>query len=111
MTIPIIQTENIVANYFEQHPKAQQLKLSKIQGIKRQIEKNFRAQKMFVLVDFTNDSIINMINSSPDIFDRKENIITMKSREKFNEKMSWYFDSKIDDTIKNTYLQLMKTLA
>lgn len=107
----IIQTANIVANYFEQNPTIHTVKLSKIQEIKKSIEANFRQQEIFVVVDFTNDSLINMLNISPDLFEREgrhDDSITLKNREKLETEVKWYFNSKVDSKIRENYFEYMK---
>ena len=105
----IIQTENLIANYFEQNPTMDSVRLSKIREIKKAIEMNFRKQEIFVVIDFTKESLINMVHISPDIFEwNKNDSISLKSRKELDMQVKWYFNSKIDEKIKDTYLELMK---
>lgn len=109
----ILHAQHLVANYFEFHPETNQVSLATITEIKKKIEGHFKKLGIFVYVDYTKDSLINMLNNNEDLFarDKDEKYIILKDRQKLKEEIFFYFNPKIDTAIKVQYLDLMKTLC
>lgn len=106
----IIQAENIVANYFDQNPEKDSITIETISAISKKLTVIFKDINIYLYVDNTRDAIINMLNISPDLFERStdKKEILLKNRSQLQTEVTMYFNAKLDREIKETYLQLME---
>lgn len=101
-----ISAEIVIANYFAEKSKSNELTLSKLSQLKSQIENNFLGK--FLFVDTTRDSISSAVRSNPKYFyfnDSRTSILFNSSqREELYEDVYAIFNSKLDLDIKYKFL-------
>lgn len=112
-----IPAEVIIANYFAEIPKSNNLKLSTLAEIKIEVEKEFH--DMFLFVDLSGDSIAAAVRSNPKYFsfdDSRTTIIFNSSqREDLYEDVYAIFNAKLEQEIKYKLLvsleKILSTMA
>jgi hypothetical protein len=70
----------------------------------------FKDLGISIYIDNTRDAIINMLNTSSNLFERNKNkeAILLKDRPNLKTETNMYFNAKIEKEIREIYLQLME---
>lgn len=112
-----IDPEIIIANYFAEVPKSNELTISMLAAIKIAIEKEF--QKIFLFVDLSGDSVATAVYSNPKYFSfnssRTTIIFNSSQREDLYEDVYAIFNARIEQEIKYKLLvsleKILPTIA
>lgn len=99
-----IPAEFIIANYFEDATRGNELTLSTLAEIKIKIEGEKEFRDIFLFVDLSGDSIAGAVNSNPKyfLFNESRTAIQFKSsqREIFYEDLYTIFNARIDRSVR-----------
>jgi len=104
----IIPISSVISNYFEINKKEKNVSFFELSKYKKAIEKCFRKKKIFVIVDYTNASIVNTIINYSNFFEMDENKIIFKQIRKNNlaKEVKNYFNARLPFQIKEEYLKV-----
>lgn len=104
-----ISCESVIANYFGENETSDKISMSEIAKIKKEVEKSFLDDGMFVFVDNTIESIIDAVESNPKYFSFNktgtEIIFDRTYVEDFYVDLYGIFNAKLDSKIKFKFLK------
>ncbi len=99
----------LIGNYFIHNPQISTVTLGTIYQLKVELEEKFKKKGLAVYIDFTDKALFEAMTSNASHFTRNmdEGTIALKNRDRMT-KDSRYFTQKIDENIRETFVQLVK---
>ena len=102
-----IRTENIIASYFSTHPETTAT-TREIFRFREDLRMVFEKMEVTVYLEFTNASLINVLNDYPTIFEWDTKQIHCKDKTRLEQYAKDLLNVRIPDKIREQYKEAIK---